>query len=202
MRAALYLRTSTSEQHPENQRRECVELAQARGASELVEYVEQESARHSRPVLNGLLEECRRGRYRLVVVWRLDRLERSTVRMISTVLELDRLGARVVSVRDSWLDTSGPARPLLLAVFGWLAEMEVAQMSARTRAGMERARAQGKRIGRPPVSPVLLSAAVDRVSAGWTVPRAAQALGLRRRTLYRAVQRARKGGAPWAPRAP
>jgi DNA invertase Pin-like site-specific DNA recombinase len=111
---------------------------------------------------------------------------------ISTVLELDRLGVPVLSVREPWLDTSGPVRPLLVAIFGWVAEQERTRLIERTKAGLERARRQGKRLGRPPKSPVLLHAASDLVAAGVPVSEAARRKGVARSTLQRflATQRA------------
>jgi DNA invertase Pin-like site-specific DNA recombinase len=57
---------------------------------------------------------------------------------VQTVLELDRLGVPVRSVREAWLDTSGPVRALLVAIVGWVAERERAQLIERTKAGMAR----------------------------------------------------------------
>ena len=104
---------------------------------------------------------------------------------INTVLELDRLGVPVLSVREGWLDTSGPVRPLLVAIFGWVAEQERSNLVARTKAGLDRARRQGKRLGRPPASPVMLSAARDLVGAGIAVAEAARRKGLSRSSLRR-----------------
>jgi putative DNA-invertase from lambdoid prophage Rac len=113
---------------------------------------------------------------------------------INTVLELDRLGVPVLSVREGWLDTSGPVRPLLVAIFGWVAEQERTRLIERTRAGLARARAQGKRLGRPPASPVLLHAARDLVLAGVPVAEAARRKGLARSSLRRFMS----GAAPLA----
>src|SRR6516165_8246903 len=66
---------------------------------------------------------------------------------INTVLELDRLGVPVLSVREGWLDTSGPVRPLLVAILGWVAEQERTRLIERVHAGLERARRQGKALG-------------------------------------------------------
>jgi DNA invertase Pin-like site-specific DNA recombinase len=111
------------------------------------------------------------------------------------VLECDRLGVPVLSVREGWLDTSGPVRPLLVAIFGWVAEQERAQLVARTKAGLERARRQGKRIGRPPASPVFLHAARDLVRSGTSVREAARAKGVKESTLRRFLARAGPDGA-------
>jgi DNA invertase Pin-like site-specific DNA recombinase len=104
---------------------------------------------------------------------------------INTVLELDRLGLPVLSVREGWLDTSGPVRPLLVAIFEWMAEQERARLIDRTKAGLERARREGKRLGRPPASPVLLHAERDLVLAGVPVAEAARRKGLSRSSLRR-----------------
>ncbi|MCP3139907.1 recombinase family protein [Pyxidicoccus sp. QH1ED-7-1] len=86
---------------------------------------------------------------RAVVVVALDRLGRSMSGIIATVRELDRVGCAVVSLRESWLDTGGPARELLLAVFGWVAQEERRILVARTVSGLERARRHGTRSGKP-----------------------------------------------------
>ncbi|RKG72684.1 recombinase family protein [Corallococcus terminator] len=69
-------------------------------------------------------------------------------------LELDRLGVKVIFLQEGWLDTTVPVRSLLVAVFGWVAEQERHRLIERTKAGLDRARAQGKRLGRPLASPV------------------------------------------------
>lgn len=165
-RAALYLRVSTDRQTEENQAPDLHRIAAARGW-EAVEYRETASGtRDDRPELARVMEAARRGEVVAVVVWSLSRLHRSMARTVRDVLELDRLGVAVVSHRETWLDTSGPARGLLVAIFGWLYEQERAELVARTRAGLDRARRQGKAIGRPRVPPTLLEEAAARVERG------------------------------------
>jgi DNA invertase Pin-like site-specific DNA recombinase len=160
------------------------QLAVARGYEPVV-YEEIESAAKARPVLDRMLADVRAGRVQAVAVWALDRLHRSMPGAINTVLELDRLGVPVLSVREGWLDTSGPVRPLLVAIFGWVAEQERTRLIERTKAGVERARRQGKRLGRPPTSPILLHAARDLVAMGVPVAEAARQKGVARSTLRR-----------------
>lgn len=160
------------------------QLVLARGFEPVV-YEEVESAAKARPVLERMLADVRAGRVQAVAVWALDRLHRSMVGSINTVLELDRLGVRVFSVRESWLDTDGPVRPLLVAIFGWVAEQERTRLIERTKAGLERARRQGKVLGRPRTSRVLLTGAAELVERGATVAEAARAKGVSRAALYR-----------------
>jgi DNA invertase Pin-like site-specific DNA recombinase len=186
--AALYLRVSTDRQTADNQVADVRQLALARGF-EPVLYEEVESgAKAGRPVLDRMLGDVRAGRIQAVAVWALDRLHRSMTSCIGTVLELDRLGVPVLSVREPWLDTSGPVRPLLVAIFGWVAEQERTRLIERTKAGLERARRHGVRLGRPPKSPVLLHAARDLVAAGVPVSEAARRKGVARSTLQRFIR--------------
>jgi DNA invertase Pin-like site-specific DNA recombinase len=194
-RAAVFLRVSTDRLTVQNQLADLERLVQARGF-EAVIYQEVESAAKARPVLDRLLADARAGRVHAVAVWALDRLHRSMVGAINTVLELDRLGVRVISVRESCLDTDSPVRPLLVAIFGWVAEQERTRLIERTKAGMERAKREGKKIGRPRTSPVLLHAAADLVTRGVPVAEAARAKGVSRASLRRwmAERAAEEGG--------
>jgi DNA invertase Pin-like site-specific DNA recombinase len=198
--AALYLRVSTMEQDEENQVPELDRLALRRGW-ERVQYREQGSAAKARPVLDRLMADARAGRVGAVVVWALDRLDRSMVGAINRLLELDRLGVQVVSVQEAWLDTAGPVRPLLIAIFGWVAEQERARLIERTKAGLARVgrekrdrtgppkskdpNAKGWPAGRPPASSVLLHAAAELVAGGESIRSAARSKGVAEPTLRR-----------------
>lgn len=191
--AALYLRVSTMDQTEENQVPELDRLALRRGW-ERVQYREQGSAAKARPVLDQLMADARAGRVGAVVVWALDRLDRSMVGAILRVVELDRLGVQVVSVQETWLDTAGPARSLLIAIFGWVAEQERARLIERTKAGLARVKSERRDYsgpkgtwpaGRRPASPVLLHAAADLVAAGESIRSAARTKGVAEPTLRR-----------------
>jgi putative DNA-invertase from lambdoid prophage Rac len=185
-RAAVYLRISCDRGTVENQRLAVEQMALARGF-EFEVYEEVESAVKHRPVFERMLADARAGRIQAVAVVALDRLHRSMTGAINTVLEFDHLGVQVMSVRESWLDTSGPVRPLLVAIFGWVAEQERAVLVDRTLAGLARARRQGKTLGRPRTSPAKVLAAVEHVRSGVSARVAAKAAGVSRSTLQRAL---------------
>ena len=166
---------------------ELLQLAEARGFEPVI-YEEVESAAKARPVFDRMMADARAGRVRAILVWALDRLHRSMLGSIQDVLECDRIGVPVLSVREPWLDTSGPVRSLLIAIFGWVAEQERMRLIERTKAGLERARRQGKRLGRPPASRVMLHAARDLVLDGVPVAEAARRKGVARATLQRFIQ--------------
>lgn len=119
-KAILYLRVSTDQQTVENQKPELLQLAQARGL-QIVEVIEETaSAAKQRPGLERLLKLAHEGKCQVVVTWALDRLGRSMVGNLQTVLALDKLGVQVVSMREPWLTMDSPVRSLLIAVFSWV----------------------------------------------------------------------------------
>ena len=101
-----------------------------------------------------------------------------------------------LSARENWLDTDSPVRPLLVAIFGWVAEQERTRLIERTKAGMARARQEGKKIGRPRTSTVMLRAAADLVRDGMPVAEAARVKRVSRASLRRwmAERASRHGG--------
>jgi len=205
-RVAIYLRVSTGEQTAGNQLGEILALckhygfAHPAGALTFEETASGASAK--RPQFDAMMEAARARRLSHVVVWSLDRFGRTMAGNMAAVLELDRLGVEVLSVREPWLSTrEAPTRNLLVAIFSWVAEQERAQIRARTMAGMERARAQGKRIGRPPRLTRVEVARVRGLHAdGYDLRRIAQIVKVPRSTLQRAL--ARKGGVKIGPKTP
>ncbi len=153
MKAAIYLRTSTQEQHPENQLPEIKVWCQAHGHEIVATYQEQESAWRSgrQTELQQLLEDCQNGKpFELLAVWSLDRLSRQGIANILNLITMLRIyGVKVISLKEPWMGTEGPMQELLLAVFGWAAQYESNIKSERTRAGLARARSEGKTLGRP-----------------------------------------------------
>lgn len=202
-RAALYLRVSTDEQTADNQRPELEQLARTRGLDVLTVYEEAASAAKHRPEYARMMADARRGAFDVVIVWALDRFGRSMAGNVADALALDRAGVQLVSVREPWLDTGGPVRDLLLAIFSWVAEQERRRLVERTKAGLERARRQGKRIGRPHrVDPATLARALTMRQAGRSVRDLAVALKVPRATLQRALAAAQKGSPAEPPKTP
>jgi putative DNA-invertase from lambdoid prophage Rac len=188
--AAVYVRASTGRQDPANQGPDCARLAVARGLRIARTYTEWASAGGRRPVFEELVDDARRGAFGVVVVWALDRFGRSMVGNVRVLLELDRLGVKVVSVREPWLDTGGPVRDLLVSIFSWVAEQESRRLGERTRAGLDRARARGAHLGRPrrTITASELARARKLQKDGATLRFIAQRLRIPRATIARALQ--------------
>lgn len=183
----MYLRVSTDEQTTDNQRPELEDLIEARGLELVATYEEKASAAGQRAEFDRMLADAHRGRFSVLVIWAIDRFGRSMVGNVQAVLELDRRGVQVVSVREPWLDTGGPVRQLLVAIFSWVAEQERAQLVARTQAGMERARRRGIHIGRPRARVDVARAAALRAS-GLSIRDIAKELKVPASTLARALR--------------
>ncbi len=155
MKCCIYCRVSTSEQELENQLLVLTEWAEQRDFQVVKVYQEEESAwraGHQRE-LAQLVADARRRRFRVVLVWALDRLSREgSAAVLGIVSKLSRYDVKVLSYQESWTEAPGELGELLFAIAGWVARMESQRRSERTKAGLARARSQGKRLGRPPGS--------------------------------------------------
>jgi DNA invertase Pin-like site-specific DNA recombinase len=181
-RAAIYARVSTFDQEPENQLREVRRYAEARGWK-ATEYVDKgvSGGKDSRPALDALVRDARRRKFDILIVWRLDRLGRNLRHLILLLDEMTAIGVGFVSLAEA-IDTSTPAGRLQLHILGAIAEFERARIAERVRAGLQRARAQGRRLGRP--SRIVPHAMLDPVR-GLSVRKAAAELGVSPATAHR-----------------
>ena len=105
-------------------------------------------AKDRRPALDQLLTDAKRRRFDVLVCWRLDRLGRNLKHLITLLEELQALGVAFVSLAEG-IDATTPAGKLQMHILGAIAEFERGRIVERVRAGLARARAQGKRLGRP-----------------------------------------------------
>jgi DNA invertase Pin-like site-specific DNA recombinase len=148
-RYAVYVRVSTGKQTVENQRLLLIEYCKARGL-EFDIYEEVESSRKTRPVKQEIMNMLRNGRYKGIVIYRLDRFARSFEELILSVSEIvSKLNLEFISVSDN-LDFSSASGRLLFHVLSAFACFEKSLIAERTREGLARARIQGRILGRPP----------------------------------------------------
>lgn len=148
---ALYLRVSSVDQHPETQLYDLRAMAQQRDFQIVAEYTDRISGTKARrPGLDDLLRDARRGRFQVVLVWASDRIARSVRHFLEVLDEFNRLSIEFVSFREN-LDTGGPPGRAVVIIIGAIAELERNLIIERVRAGMRRARLEGRRIGRRPL---------------------------------------------------
>ena len=184
-RVAIYARVSTEDrgQDPENQLMQLRAWCGAVGHQIVGEYIDHASGVESpskRPKFAELTEHAHRRRFDLVLVWALDRLSREG--MVPTITHLQRLasyGVAFHSYTEPMLSTDNElVRDIVLAVMASLAKAERQKISERTRAGLQRARAKGKRLGRTPFSVLDREKLCIVLDAGETWHAASRATGI------------------------
>ena len=151
-RAALYLRVSTVDQHPESQLHDLRGLAAQRGFEIVQEYSDTISGvKARRPELDQLMADARRGRFDVLLVAAFDRIARSVRHFLDVLDELNHLEIEFVSFREN-VDTGGPLGRAMIIIIGAIAELERNLIIERVRSGMRRAKLEGRRLGRPPLN--------------------------------------------------
>ena len=157
-RVAIYARVSTEDrgQDPENQLAQLRAWCAAAGHTIVAEYIDHASGAKGaagRKQFAAMLDDAHRRRFDLVLCWALDRLSREG--MVPTIGYLQRLAAAGVafhSYTEPLLSTDNEmVRDIVLAVMSSLAKLERARISERTKAGLARVKASGKRLGRPAI---------------------------------------------------
>lgn len=147
----IYVRVSTSEQRHESQLEELKSYCTQRGWASLTYYIETESGgKVSRPVLDRMMTDVRRGRVERVITYKLDRLGRSLTHLALIIDELSRRGVALICSTQG-IDTTAdnPAGRLQLGVLMAVAEFERSLIRERVNAGLKAARARGVKLGRP-----------------------------------------------------
>ena len=151
-RTVVYTRVSTTKQEAENQIRQLKKYAEIHNLELTNIYMDEKSGRVSeRPQFKQMLNDAYLRKFEIILVWDLTRFSREgIVKTLSYIKKLKKYGVGLKSLQESWLDTSDEGMAnLLIAILSWVGEQEAKRISERTKAGLERAKAQGKRIGRP-----------------------------------------------------
>jgi DNA invertase Pin-like site-specific DNA recombinase len=192
-RAALYIRVSTLDQHPETQLHELRQFASQRGFEIVDEYTDHgiSGTKARRPALDRLLTDAHRHRFDVVLVWSCDRLARSTKHFLQVLDELNDLGIQFLSQREA-IDTDGPLGRAIVVIVSAVAELERSLIVERVRAGMRRAKLDGHRIGRAPLD-VDRGAIVSDRRTGLSLTLVAKKHGVSRATVCRLVNESNTG---------
>lgn len=151
-RAVLYARVSTNDQNCDTQLLDLRQLAGQRGFEIVETYLDHgiSGTRARRPGLDKLMADASRHRFDVVLVWAADRLARSVRHFLETLDELNRLQIEFVSFREN-LDTGGPLGRAVIVIVSAVAQLERDLIIERVKAGMRRARLEGRHLGRKPL---------------------------------------------------
>src|SRR3954447_23256646 len=186
-RCAIYMRVSTLDQHPETQRADLFQLARQRDYVVVNEYTDKISGtKAKRPGLDELMRDAHRGRFDVVLVWASDRLARSVRHFLEVLDDLNHLKVEFVSFREN-IDTGGPLGRAVVVIIGAIAELERNLIVERVRAGMRRARLEGRHIGRPALD-IDRSAVMQHRVHGQSLSQIAKTFATSRATISRILK--------------
>jgi len=151
-RVAVYARVSTVDQSTESQLLDLRKYVSARGWQIYREFVDEgiSGTKDSRPALDQLMDDARKRRFDVVFVWRFDRFARSTRHLINALEEFRNLNIDFVSYQEN-IDTSSPLGSAIFTIISAVAQLERDIIAERVKAGLRRARENGKKLGRPRV---------------------------------------------------
>ena len=186
-RAVLYARVSTFDQEPESQLLDLRRLAEQRDFKIVREYVDRISgAKAKRPALDQLLAAAHRREFDVVLVWAADRLARSVRHFLEVLDTLNHLGIEFVSFREN-LDTGGPLGRAVVVIVSAVAELERNLIIERVRAGLRRAKLEGRKLGRRPIEIDRTALLRDR-ARGLSLAQLAKAYRISRTSVARTLK--------------
>ena len=194
-RVAIHARVATVNrgQAPETQILALREYGARRGFLGVGEYVDYASGRRKdRPRYRTLLEVTRKRQVDVVLVWRYDRFAHSTQALVHALNEFHSLGVDVISSQEN-IDTTTPQGEMIFTVMASLAQFESALISERVKAGMARAKAQGKRVSRAPIPAEVQTRLGELYTQGLSIHQMSRQLGIGYGTTWNYVQRATQG---------
>jgi len=187
-RAAIYLRVSTDRQTLENQRQALQGVAERRGWEVVAVYsdagISGAKGRADRPGLDDMLKAAIKGGFDVVMAWSIDRLGRSLIDLLGTIQHLEGCSVDLYLDQQS-IDTTTPTGRLMFQICGAFAEFERSMIRQRISAGLSRAKAQGKRLGRPKVSSTMERRVRRHLAKGFGILKVAKTLGLGTGTVQR-----------------
>ncbi len=182
-RVAIYARVSTHEQQVATQLLPLRDYINSRGWRLVEEFVDEgiSGAKEQRPALTRLLDAVKRRRCDVVLVHRFDRFARSSRHLLNSLEEFRALGVDFVSLSEA-IDTTTPAGKMVFSMVAAIAEFERSLIRERVMAGLHRARAQGKTLGRPKTKPKEDPVALR--ASGLSVPAIATRLGVSKSWVF------------------
>ena len=184
-KVALYLRVSTDRQEKRNQERQLLLFCKEKGWLVRKVYSDSESAKLGvrRSEFDQMFTDAGKGKFESVVFWSLDRFSREgPLRTLLKLQQLEELGVGYISYQEQFLDSAGPFKEAVIGIIAAIAKMERDRISERTKAGLERARAEGKQLGRPRRG--ITAEQLRALREQNTVTQIAKSLGISKATIY------------------
>jgi len=188
-RVALYARVSTTDQSTDSQLLDLRRYVSDRGWHLHREYTDNgiSGTKDSRPALNQLMDDAKKRRFDVLLVWRFDRFARSTKHLILALEEFRNLGVDFVSYQEN-IDTSSPLGSAIFTIISAVAQLERDIIAERVKAGLRRAVEAGKQLGRPNGTSLDVEAIHRLRSEGLSLMRIAKALKTSKSSIARLLK--------------
>jgi DNA invertase Pin-like site-specific DNA recombinase len=199
-RVAIYARVSTNDQTTQNQVLVLRELAESQGATVVFEFLDKgiSGVKKDRDALNAMLTAAKSRKFETLYVYSIDRLSRSVKNLIETVETLNSLGITIVFKRES-IDTQSAMGQFFLTVLGSIAALERSLLIDRINAGIARAKAEGKKMGRPSkLNDGLINAVTMLYEKGVSIRNIAQTCSIGVGTVYKILAQKKQSEMPLA----
>ncbi len=186
-RVAVYVRVSTKDQSVEMQLNDLERYSKERGFNVFMVYKDNISGtKNTRPGLDHLMNDAKKRKFNMVLVWRFDRFARSTKHLVNALYEFRNLGIDFISYQEN-IDTSSPLGEAIITIISAMAKLERDIIAERVKGGLRKAKANGKRLGRPK-NEVDANKVIDYKRQGKSIREIAKEMGIHRSKVERTLK--------------
>ena len=187
-RVAIYVRVSTKEQSVEMQLNDLERYSKERGLNVFKVYQDDgiSGTKDNRPGLSQLMNDTRKRKFDVVLVWRFDRFARSTKHLVDALYEFRNLGIDFISYQEN-IDTSSPLGEAIFTIISAMSKLERDIIAERVKGGLRKAKASGKRLGRPE-SEVDVNKVIEYKEQGKSIREIAKEMGIHRSKVERTLK--------------
>ncbi len=187
-KVAIYVRVSTKDQSVGMQLNDLERYSKERGLNIFKVYEDNgvSGTKETRPALGQLMDDARKRKFNVVLVWRFDRFARSTKHLVNALYEFRNLGIDFISYQEN-IDTSSPLGEAIFTIISAMSKLERDIIAERVKGGLRKARANGKRLGRPE-SEVDTDKIVEYKKQGKSIREIAKEMGIHRSKVERTLK--------------
>ncbi len=187
-RVAVYARVSTKDQSVDMQLNDLERYTRERGFNVFKIYADNgvSGTKETRPALSELMNDAKKRKFDTVLVWRFDRFARSTKHLVTALYEFRSLGIDFISYQEN-IDTSSPLGEAVFTIISAMNKLERDIMAGRVRGGLRKARANGRRLGRPS-SDIDISKVIECKEQGRSIREIAKEMGMHRSKVERTLK--------------
>ena len=187
-KVAIYVRVSTKDQSVGMQLNDLERYSKERGLNIFKVYKDNgvSGTKETRPALGQLMDDARKRKFNDVLVWRFDRFARSTKHLVNALYEFRNLGIDFISYQEN-IDTSSPLGEAIFTIISAMSKLERDIIAERVKGGLRKARANGKRLGRPE-SEVDTDKIVEYKKQGKSIREIAKEMGIHRSKVERTLK--------------